>query len=79
MQEMKINRNMGCIEIPIPALINQGQYRLIETWDVLKCSPALMAALRNQINRNMGCIEIKMPKVRYFIRNRLIETWDVLK
>ena len=34
--EVAINRSMRCIEMPGNAGKNEQEYRLIETWDVLK-------------------------------------------
>ena len=74
-----INRNMRCIEILQSSLRLLSFYRLIETWDVLKCREHVANDDFKTINRNMRCIEISQHLHPSKSLQRLIKTWDVLK
>ena len=57
----------------------RSNYRLIETWDVLKSIKGRFFGDKTLINRNMRCIEIQPSQHLCCPPERLIETWDVLK
>ena len=58
----------------------KNQYRLIETWDVLKSLYTPPRTYRTgTINRNMRCIEMRFDHILAVWKHWLIETWDVLK
>ena len=55
------------------------EFRLIETWDVLKLEWDYDFLALPRINRNMRCIETFRIQFQFRIQFWLIETWDVLK
>ena len=75
-----INRNMRCIEMIMANPDSVAEFRLIETWDVLKCS--YVAMVHGQSQRLIETWDVL--KFLFFfcivlIHYGLIETWDVLK
>ena len=70
---------MRCIEMNQYGFQYLKDFRLIETWDVLKSFSGNVAVPTGEINRNMRCIEMHDCCYCNADYDWLIETWDVLK
>ena len=77
--QYRINRNMRCIEIEWCCHDAISVLRLIETWDVLKCFPTILAIVSPGLIETWDVLKCDPGNSQFRTRLRLIETWDVLK
>ena len=71
---------MRCIEIPKEQELLAVSFRLIETWDVLKCCTRIFSgAAPVGLIETWDVLKFFPPPFLSASESGLIETWDVLK